>query len=51
MLTSLPLFSEVDAINFEWGNERRVEFLSKSLSRSKYSTNKLTYLSWLKVLR
>lgn len=50
MLISLPLFGETHATGkpLSEDNQKRVEFLSKSLSSSKYLTNKATYLSWVK---
>lgn len=50
MLTSLLLFGEAHAISLYPNGEdkKRIGFLTKSLSKSKYSTNKTTYLSWAK---
>lgn len=50
MLTSLPLFDEAHStrVTLSGIDRKRVEFLSKSLSSSKYSTNKATYLLWVK---
>lgn len=46
VLTSLPLFGEARATGLTLSGEdkKKVEFLIKSLSSSKYSTNKATYL-------
>lgn len=50
MLTLLPLFGEVHAtrVTLSREDQKSLEFLNKSLSSSKYSTNKPTYLSWMK---
>lgn len=50
VLMSLSLFDEAYAIRVTLRGEdqKKVEFLTKSLSISKYSTNKATYLSWVK---
>lgn len=50
MLTSLPLFGEAHAtrIMLDGGDQKRVDFLLKSLSKSKHSTNQATYLSRVK---
>lgn len=52
MLMSLPLFGEIHATRVTLKEEdwKKVEFLTKSLSCSKYSTNKATYLSWVKYI-
>lgn len=50
MLTSLPLFGMAHATNFYWNikDKKRIEALKTSLSKLKYSTNKITYLLWAK---
>lgn len=52
MLMSLPLFSEAHAIRvtLSGDDQKRVEFLSKPLSSSKYLIIKAIYLSWVKFL-
>lgn len=50
MLMSLRLFGEAHTIGIilKEEDQKKVEYLTKSLSSSKYSTNKATYLSWVK---
>lgn len=50
ILMSLSLFCEAHAtwVTLSWDDQKKVEFLSKSLPSSKYSTNKVIYPSWLK---
>lgn len=50
MLILLPLFGEAHAIGVALSEEdqKKVELLNKSLSSSKYLSNKTTYLSWVK---
>lgn len=51
MLMSLSLFGEARAIGVIMkGETRRRSRLTKSLSSSKYSTNKVTYLWWVKYI-
>lgn len=41
MLASLPLYGKAHAINLNSrGDQKRLDFLNKSLSVSKYATNK-----------
>lgn len=52
MLTGLPLFGNfhvVDALDVE--GENLVEELQDSMAKSKYISNKRTYLSWLKYFK
>lgn len=59
MLTSLqgdghvPLFGAQHStkVTLSGGDQKKVEFLSKSLSMSKYLTNKETYLLWEKYFK
>lgn len=44
MLTSLPLFGEAHVASPDGEDKKRIEALQASLSKSKYSTNKPTYL-------
>lgn len=46
----LPLFAEAHAncIILDGEDQKRVDFMIKSFSKSKYATNKATYLSWAK---
>lgn len=49
MLTSLPIFGEAQVANLVipvGENKKRFEGLTSSQLKSKYSTKKLTYLSW-----
>lgn len=48
ILTLLPLFGEAHAtsIILDGEDQKRVDFLTRSLSKPKYSTNKATYLPW-----
>lgn len=50
MLMSWPFFDEVHTtrVTLKEGDQKNVEYLTKSLLTSKYSTNKGTYLSWVK---
>lgn len=49
MLTSLSLFSKAYATGLflDGEDKKRVYFLTKSMSKSKYSINKAIYLSWV----
>lgn len=52
MLTGLPLFGNfnvVDALDNE--GEKLVEKLHASVAKFKYSSNKATYLSWVKYFK
>lgn len=51
VLTSLPLFIYAHAmrVTLEGKDQRMLDFLNKVLCDSKYSTNKDTYLSWVKI--
>lgn len=48
VLTSLPLFDGAHAIGvtLEGEDQKRVNFLNKAFSDSRYAANKATYLSW-----
>lgn len=50
MLTSLSLFGEAHftGVNVKGEDQKKVDYLTKSLSSSKYLTNKAPYLSWAK---
>lgn len=50
MLMSLPLFGESYAIGItlKIEDQEKVEYLTKSISSSKYPSNKVTCLSWVK---
>lgn len=50
MLTSLPLFDEAHAtgVMLKGEDQKKADYLTKSLSSSNHSTNKATYLSWVK---
>lgn len=50
MLTLLLLFDEAHAIRvvLDGEDQKRLDFLNKSLSSSKYEANKETYLIWVK---
>lgn len=47
MLTSLPLFDEAHGTSplSTWRGKKRIDFLTKSLLKSRYSANNATYLS------
>lgn len=50
MLMSVPFFGEAHAtgITLKEKDQNKLEYLTKSLSSSKYPANKATYLSWMK---
>lgn len=51
LLTSLPMFGEAQVTNLPvltGENNKRIEALTSFLSKTKYSMNKSTYLSWAK---
>lgn len=51
LLKSLPIFNKAQVANFtifEGENKKRVDARISFLSTLKYSTNKATYLSWVK---
>lgn len=50
MLTSLPMFGEAHAASLypDYIDKKRIKALQTTLSKTKYSINKATYLLWVK---